>query len=105
MRSDVATGAHLTLAGFRKLVKGLRAQFSDRKLLNETFIVATPADPSNKTGSIAATHVLSALQDGMPVIVTVVAVLRIEWVLEHGHHDGGRRLIETEAFITNTADA
>ncbi|KAF7341389.1 hypothetical protein MVEN_01875500 [Mycena venus] len=106
--SDVATSSHLTRAGFGKVVQGLRAQFLERKLIKESFVIATPADPTNKTGAVAATHLLSAVQDGQDVVVTVVAVLRIKWVQEqkhgHGHHHGGqgRREVVTEAFIVNT---
>ncbi|KAJ6565851.1 hypothetical protein DFH09DRAFT_1314635 [Mycena vulgaris] len=77
-------------------------QFSNRKFVKETFVVATPADPSNRTGAVAATHVFSALQDGTAVTVTIVAVQRIKWVEEGGHGHGGRREIVAEAFITST---
>lgn len=109
--SDVATSSHLSRAGFGKVVQGLRAQFLERKLIKETFVIATPADPSNKTGAVAATHVFSAVQDGQDVTVTIVAVLRIEWVQEqqhgHGHHHGGqgRREVVTEAFLVSTASS
>ncbi|KAJ7908889.1 hypothetical protein B0H13DRAFT_2015752 [Mycena leptocephala] len=108
---DVATSSHLSRAGFGKVVQGLRAQFLERKLIKETFVIATPADPSNKTGAVAATHVFSAVQDGQDVTVTIVAVLRIEWVQEqqhgHGHHHGGqgRREVVTEAFLVSTASS
>ncbi|KAJ7321558.1 hypothetical protein DFH08DRAFT_1085824 [Mycena albidolilacea] len=109
--SDVVTSSHLSRAGFGKVVQGLRAQFLERKLIKETFVIATPADPSNKTGAVAATHFFSAVQDGQDVTVTIVAVLRIEWVQEqqhgHGHHHGGqgRREVVTEAFIVGTASS
>ncbi|KAJ7141789.1 hypothetical protein C8R43DRAFT_1017210 [Mycena crocata] len=100
--SDVATSSHFSLAGFHKLIYQIRSTFAARSLVNETFVVATPADPSNRTGAVAATHVFTGLQDGERVTVTVVAVLRIEWVYEHGHHRGGRRQVVTEAFIMST---
>ncbi|KAJ7478342.1 hypothetical protein FB451DRAFT_1557036 [Mycena latifolia] len=85
--NEVATSSHFSLAGFRK-----------------TFVLATPADPSNRTGAVAATHVFTALQDGQAVTVTVVAVLRIKWVPEHGHHhNGGRREVVTESYVINTS--
>ncbi|KAJ7342344.1 hypothetical protein DFH08DRAFT_938321 [Mycena albidolilacea] len=90
--SDVVTSSHLSRAGFGKVVQGLRAQFLERKLIKETFVIATPAD-----------------RDGQDVTVTIVAVLRIEWVQEqqhgHGHHHGGqgRREVVTEVFIKTRA--
>jgi hypothetical protein len=51
------------------------------------------------------------VQDGQDVTVTIVAVLRIEWVQEqqhgHGHHHGGqgRREVVTEAFLVSTASS
>jgi hypothetical protein len=51
------------------------------------------------------------VQDGQDVTVTIVAVLRIEWVQEqqhgHGHHHGGqgRREVVTEAFIASTVSS
>ncbi|KAJ6460291.1 hypothetical protein C8R45DRAFT_1221145 [Mycena sanguinolenta] len=105
--TDVAISSHLTRAAFGKFVQGLRTQFSERKLVKETFVIATPADSSNKTGAVAATKVFSALQgkggQQQQVVVTVVAVMRIEWVPDRDHNYGGRREIVTEAFITNTA--
>ncbi|KAJ7123287.1 hypothetical protein C8R43DRAFT_959094 [Mycena crocata] len=76
--SDVATSSHLSLAGFRKVIHQIRSTFADRRLVNEAFVVATPADQSNKTGAVAATHLLTGMQDGKPVTVTIVAVLRIK---------------------------
>ncbi|KAJ7689253.1 hypothetical protein B0H14DRAFT_3176033 [Mycena olivaceomarginata] len=104
--SDVATSSHLSRAGFGKVVQGLRAQFLERKLIKETFVIATPADPSNKMGAVAATHVFSAVQDGQDVTVTIVAMLRIEWFRSSNmgtgiiteDRDGGRFV--TEAFIS-----
>ncbi|KAJ6617314.1 hypothetical protein B0H10DRAFT_2190060 [Mycena sp. CBHHK59/15] len=101
--SDVATSSHLSLAGFRDVVQGIRTQFTDRTFVKETFVIATPADPNNKAGAVAATHVFTGRQDGQRVTVTIVAVLRIKWVQEHGHHHGGRREVVTEAFIMNTS--
>ncbi|KAJ6566091.1 hypothetical protein B0H19DRAFT_1257373 [Mycena capillaripes] len=103
--SDVATSSHISRAGFRKVVDTIRTQFAERKLVKDNFVVATPADASNRTGALAATHVFTALQDGKPVTVTVVAMLRIEWVHEEGHHHGGRREVVTEAFIINTTSS
>ncbi|KAJ7440059.1 hypothetical protein B0H11DRAFT_549034 [Mycena galericulata] len=106
--SDVATSSHLSRAGFGKVIQGLRAQFLERKFISEAFVIATPADPSDKMGAVAATHVFSAVQDGQDVVVTIVAVLRIKWVQHgHGHHHGGegRREVVTEAFIVNAASS
>lgn len=80
MHSEVSTSAPLTRAGFGAVVKGLRAQFTERTFVKETFVLASPEDPRNKTGAVGATHVFAALQDGKAVTVTIVAVLRIEWV-------------------------
>ncbi|KAJ6566093.1 hypothetical protein B0H19DRAFT_1066442 [Mycena capillaripes] len=103
--NEVATSSQISLAGFRKVVNTLRTRFSERKFVKEDFVIATPADPSNRTGAVAATHVFTALQDGEPVTVTIVAVLRIKWIHEEGHHHGGRREVVTEAFIINTTSS
>ncbi|KAJ7633660.1 hypothetical protein DFH06DRAFT_1437737 [Mycena polygramma] len=100
--SDVATSSHISLAGFRQVVNTIRTTFTERKFVTETFLIATPADPTNKSGAAAAKHVFTALQDGKPVTVTIVAVLRINWVQEHSHPDGGHREVVTEAFINST---
>ncbi|KAJ7120849.1 hypothetical protein C8R44DRAFT_920335 [Mycena epipterygia] len=101
--SDVVTGSNLTRAAFGELVEGLRAQLSDRELIKEIFVVATPADPTNRTGAISATHVFSAVQDGQQVVVTIASLLRINWVQEERDDLGGRREVVTEALITNAA--
>ncbi|KAJ6592562.1 hypothetical protein B0H19DRAFT_1055271 [Mycena capillaripes] len=101
--SDVATSAATTRAKYTKLVQGIRAQFTDRKLVSDTYVLATPADPTNRTGALAATHVLSALQDGRPVIVKLVGVIRVEWVHEDGHEHRGRREVVTEATLLNVS--
>ncbi|KAF7354263.1 hypothetical protein MVEN_01114300 [Mycena venus] len=103
--TDVASSSHLSRDGFRQVVKTLRAQITDRKFVDETFVVATPADETNRTGAVAVTHVFTGLQDGKQVIATLVSVLRIKWVHEHGHRDGGRREVVTEAFITNVTSS
>ncbi|KAJ7872955.1 hypothetical protein B0H13DRAFT_2553008, partial [Mycena leptocephala] len=101
--SDVATSSNLTRTAFGELVQGLRTQLSERQLIKEIFVVATPADPTNRTGALSATHVLSAVQDGQQVIVTIASLLRIEWIQEEGDDQGGRREVVTEALITNAA--
>ncbi|KAJ7478364.1 hypothetical protein FB451DRAFT_1172692 [Mycena latifolia] len=101
--SEVATSAHFSLPGFRKVIQGLRTQLAERTFVKETFVIATPADPSNRTGAVGATHVFTAVQDGHAVTVTIVAVLRIKWVPEHGHHQGGRREVVTESYVINTS--
>ncbi|KAJ6492086.1 hypothetical protein C8R45DRAFT_928392 [Mycena sanguinolenta] len=101
--SDVATSSNLTRAAFGDLVQGLRTQLTQRQLISEIFVVATPADPTNQTGALAATHVFSAAQDGQQVVVTIASLLRIEWVQDEVYDDRGHREIVTEALITNTA--
>ncbi|KAJ7262559.1 hypothetical protein C8J57DRAFT_1471140, partial [Mycena rebaudengoi] len=76
--SEVATSSNLTRAAFGELVQGLRTQLSQRQLIREIFVVATPADPTNRTGALAATHVFSAVQDGQQVVVTIASLLRIQ---------------------------
>ncbi|KAJ7478426.1 hypothetical protein FB451DRAFT_1172756 [Mycena latifolia] len=100
MRADDPTGTH-SRAGFRNTVDAMRAQFAERTLLRETFVIATPVDASNRIGAVAATQVLSADQDTAHVTVTVVAMLRIPWVQGRGDQHGGRREIVTDAFIVN----
>ncbi|KAJ6592576.1 hypothetical protein B0H19DRAFT_1055283 [Mycena capillaripes] len=100
---EVATSAVITRAQYIKLIQGIRAQFTDRRLASDTYVLATPADPTNRTGALATTHVLSALQDGKPVIVTLVGVMRIEWIHEDGHEHGGRREVVTEATLLNVS--
>ncbi|KAF7344004.1 hypothetical protein MVEN_01689800 [Mycena venus] len=101
--SDVATSSNLTRAAFGDLVQGLRTELSQRQLIREIFVVATPADPTNRTGALAATHVLSAVQDGQQVVATIASLLRIEWVQDEAYDQGGRREIVAEALITNIA--
>jgi hypothetical protein len=101
--SDVATSSNLTRDAFGELVQGLRTQLSERQLIKEIFVVATPADPTNQTGALSATHVLSAVQDGQQVVVTIASLLRIEWIQDEADDQGGRREIVTEALITNMA--
>jgi hypothetical protein len=101
LTSDVATSSNLTRAAFGELVRGLRTQLSERQLIKETFAVATPADPTNQTGAIAATHVLSAVQDEQQVVVTIASLLRIEWVQDEAYDQEGHREVVTEALITS----
>ncbi|KAJ7613203.1 hypothetical protein FB45DRAFT_939138 [Roridomyces roridus] len=106
--SDVTTSSQLTRSDFGAVVQGLRAELSQRQLINEIFVLATPIDQSNQTGGLAATHILSAVQvsDGQPVIATIASLLRVEWV---GDSDavvgadggGGRRQVVAEALITS----
>ncbi|KAJ7625201.1 hypothetical protein B0H17DRAFT_1151219 [Mycena rosella] len=98
---DVATSSNLTRAAFGDLVQGLRTQFPQRQLIKEIFVVATPADPTNRTGAIMATHILSAVQDGQQLVLTVASLLRINWVQNEAWDQGGRRQVVTEALITN----
>jgi hypothetical protein len=97
LTSDVATSSNLTSAAFGELVRGLRTGLSERRLVKETFAVAT----TNQTGAIAATHVLSAVQDGQQVVVTIASLLRIEWVQDEAYDQEGHREVVTEALITN----
>ncbi|KAJ6559731.1 hypothetical protein B0H19DRAFT_1069460 [Mycena capillaripes] len=99
--SDVASSSNLTRAAFGELVQGLRAELSQRQLIREIFVVATPADPTNQTGAVAATHVFSAVQDEQQVVVTIASLLRIEWVQDEAYDQGGRREVVAEALITN----
>jgi hypothetical protein len=101
--SDVATSLNLTRDAFGELVQGLRTQLSERQLIKEIFVVATPADPTNQTGALSSTHVLSAVQDGQQVVVTIASLLRIEWIQDEADNQGGRREVVTEALITNMA--
>ncbi|KAJ7817480.1 hypothetical protein B0H13DRAFT_2457510 [Mycena leptocephala] len=101
--SDVATSSNLTRDAFGELVQGLRTQLFERQLIKEIFVVATPADPTNQTGALSATHVLSAVQDGQQVVVTIASLLRIEWIQDEADDQGGRREVVTEALITNMA--
>ncbi|KAJ6452163.1 hypothetical protein C8R47DRAFT_1083813 [Mycena vitilis] len=97
--SDVPTSAQRTRAEYEKVVKTLRDELPVRKLISETTIIATPADSSHKTGAVATTHVMTAVQNGKPVIVTCVAALRIQWVAEDGHEEGGHREIISDASL------
>lgn len=101
--SDVATSAHLSQKEYLKAIETLRSQFTDFKIVDEKIVLATPVDASNKTGALSATHVTVALQDGKPVAVTCVAVVRIKWVHEEGHHHGGHREIVTDATIVSVS--
>ncbi|KAJ7617689.1 hypothetical protein DFH06DRAFT_1483493 [Mycena polygramma] len=97
--NDVPTSIQRTRAEYEKVVKTLRDELPDRKLVSETTIIATPADPSHKTGAVATTHVMTAVQNGKPVIVTCVAAMRIQWVAEEGHEEGGHREIISDASL------
>jgi hypothetical protein len=90
---------------YRKLVYNTRSQFTDRRLVEDKFVLATPADPTHKTGAGAVIHVFTALQDGKRVTVTIVGVLRVEWIVDrrHRHPEGGSRRIVTESLIMNTS--
>lgn len=48
-----------------------------------------------------ATHILSAVQDGQQLVLTVASLLRINWVQNEAWDQGGRRQVVTEALITN----
>ncbi|KAK7036232.1 hypothetical protein R3P38DRAFT_3485127 [Favolaschia claudopus] len=100
--TDVSTTSHFSREKFGELIGQLRAQYTNRKLVSEAYVITTPQDKTRRTGSLAATHVFTACEEAKEVTVTVVAVLRIGWVSEstHGHHDhGGHREVVTEAFI------
>jgi hypothetical protein len=83
----------------------LRTQFTDRKLLSSTFVLATPVDTTNKTGAVAATHVLTAMQSGVVVTVTIVALLRVAWVEKPGHEQEGSRKIVADAILMNIVNS
>ncbi|KAJ7611519.1 hypothetical protein DFH06DRAFT_1147531 [Mycena polygramma] len=100
---NVATGAALDPTEYRKLVLNTRTQFTERKLVSDKFIIATPADATNRSGAGAVIHVFTALEDGKRVTVTIVGVVRIEWISQQDHHHGGRRQIVTESLIMNTS--
>ncbi|KAJ7612953.1 hypothetical protein DFH06DRAFT_1308013 [Mycena polygramma] len=72
---NVATGAALDPAEYRKLVHSTRAQFTERKLVSDKFIIATPADDTHRSGAGAVIHVFTALEDGKRVTVTIVGVV------------------------------
>ncbi|KAJ7478340.1 hypothetical protein FB451DRAFT_1172671 [Mycena latifolia] len=74
--SDVATGKHYNLTGFRDVIHSLRTQLPGRTLVKETIVVATPADPSNRTGAAGTTHVYSAVKDGHAITGTCIAVVQ-----------------------------
>jgi hypothetical protein len=93
-------GTPLTFSGFHDVLRTLRATISERKLISESFVVGTPADPTGKTGALAHTSVFSGVKDGVEVTGTVVAVLKIVWVHGSEHKHGGHRLIVTESFIS-----
>ncbi|KAJ7881219.1 hypothetical protein B0H13DRAFT_2345206 [Mycena leptocephala] len=50
---ETTTTAHLTRGDFQAFIQTLCTQFTDRKLLSATFVLATPADTTNKTGAVA----------------------------------------------------
>ncbi|KAJ6468180.1 hypothetical protein DFH09DRAFT_1481849 [Mycena vulgaris] len=99
--TDVATSSKLNCTAFGELVQGLRTQFPQRQLTNEIFVIATPADPTNRTGAVLATHILSAVQDGQQLVVTIASLIRVNWVQDEAWDQGGRRQIVTEALIPN----
>ncbi|KAJ7137271.1 hypothetical protein C8R46DRAFT_1047594 [Mycena filopes] len=99
---NVATGVALNHDACYKLAHDIRAQFTHRKLVSDKFIIATPADPTHRTGAGAVIHVFTALERGKGVKVTIVSVVRIEWVPKHGHEHGGQRQLVTESLIMNT---
>ncbi|KAJ6563022.1 hypothetical protein DFH09DRAFT_1159154 [Mycena vulgaris] len=102
VESDVATSTQLDRDGLGKVIRQLRTGFTERKFVSETFIVADPADPTNKSGAVGGFHIISALQDGKPVTLTAVVALRVKWIPAHGHHHGGKRQLVTNAWITST---
>ncbi|KAJ7628138.1 hypothetical protein DFH06DRAFT_1141285 [Mycena polygramma] len=59
--TNVATGAVTSRAGYRQIIKSLRAEFTDRKLVKDTYVIATPADASNRTVRKGRFATLSAL--------------------------------------------
>jgi hypothetical protein len=61
---------------YRKLVDSTHAQFTERKLGDDNFVIATPADSTHRTQAGAVIHVFKALEDEKPVTVTIVGVLR-----------------------------
>ncbi|KAJ7172914.1 hypothetical protein C8R43DRAFT_1230978 [Mycena crocata] len=79
---NVATGEHLTHAAFRRMLWKLRREISNRALVSETFVIATPHDETERTGAVGYTHVFKGVQAGVAVTVTAVAVLRVNWVEE-----------------------
>lgn len=99
--SDVATGTNRSRTEYIDFVETLRKGYSDRKLVTESVLVATPADASNKTGAVATTHVITGVQDGKTITITCVAVMRIKWVHKEGHPQGGDREISTDATVLN----
>jgi hypothetical protein len=48
-----------------------------------------------------ATHILSVVQDGQQLVLTVASLLRVDWVQDETYEQGGRRQVVTEALITN----
>jgi hypothetical protein len=54
--------------------------------------VVAPADGEGETGEVAATHRLSAIQQGKEITATIVAILKIGL-------EGGMRKVETENFV------
>ncbi|KAJ6484305.1 hypothetical protein DFH09DRAFT_1340074 [Mycena vulgaris] len=99
--TDVATSSNLNRTAFGELVQGLRAEFPQRQLSKEIFVVATPADPTNRTGAVLATHILSAAQDGQQLLVTIASLIRVNWAQHEAWDQGGYRQVVTEALITN----
>ncbi|KAJ7617632.1 hypothetical protein DFH06DRAFT_1342782 [Mycena polygramma] len=101
--TDVATGTVYSRKEYLKVVKTLREELTDRKLVSQTVVIATPADPSNRMGALATTHVVNAVQNGKPVTATCVLSMRIQWVPEEGHEEGGHREIISDASILNVS--
>ncbi|KAJ6545464.1 hypothetical protein B0H19DRAFT_1266897 [Mycena capillaripes] len=102
---ETTTTADLSRGDFQAFIQTLRTQLTDRKLLSATFVLATPADTTNRTGAVAATHVLTAMQGGVDVTVTIVALLRIVWVAKPEHEQGGSRKIVTDAILMNIVNS
>jgi hypothetical protein len=83
------------------MVLTLRSDFTNRVIVSESFVVATPRDPTEKTGAVGFTHVFTGVKAGANVTVTVAAVLRVNWVEDRAHPHGGHRQIVAEAFVMN----
>ncbi|KAJ7458328.1 hypothetical protein B0H11DRAFT_2286662 [Mycena galericulata] len=98
---DVATSAHLTRDAFSQFLITMRRAISDRTAVSETYVIATPRDPTEKTGAVGYTHVLTGVQGGVKVTATIVAVMRINWVENKVEAEGGHREIVTESFVVN----
>jgi hypothetical protein len=98
--STSGNGTPFTFSAFHDMLRTLRATISERKLISESFVVGTLADPTGKSGALAHTAVFSGVKDGVEVTGTTVAVLKIVWMHGAEHKHGGHRLIVAESFIS-----